>query len=226
LLARQSPGNSKPSDVRISLVTGVHRNFVRSILAEPPKIADAREQKTNRANRLLQAWYSDPLYLDISGKPRELPERGGKPSFQTLSATYVPGAAPGVVLDQLRRAGLVQTLSEHRLRVRGRTFRVHGLSLSSVAEIGTRARELLETLRQNLQEPESRRFCDSMRVVEIERGRIAAVRELINRRATTFLAGMEHELAVEAKRARRVKRKGRIKIGLTIYQTERGPTNG
>lgn len=222
-LARQSVSTSEPSDVRISLVTGVHRNFVRRILAEPPKIADAREQKSNRANRLLQAWYSDPVYLDTSGKPRDLPEKGNRPSFQSLSTTYVPGAAPGAVLDQLRRAGSVQTLSEHRVRVRGRTFRVHGFNLSGIAEVGSRARELLETLKHNVQQPDSRRFCDSMRVIEIERGRIPAVRDIISRRATTFLAGMEHELAVEANRSRRAKQKGRIKVGLTVYQTERWP---
>jgi len=222
-LARQGERAAEPSDARVSLVTGVHRNFVRRILAEPPKIADAREQKSNRASRLLQAWHSDPLYLDSSGKPRDLLERGAKPSFQSLSTTYVPGAAPGVVLDQLRRAGLVQTLSEHRLRVRSRTFRVHGFTSHGIAEVGKRAREMLETLRHNLKHPDSLRFCDSMREIQVELERIPAVRELINRRAMTFLTGMEHELAVEANKARASKRKGRVKVGLTIYQTERWP---
>jgi hypothetical protein len=222
-LARQSSSVAEPSDARISLVTGVHRNFVRRILAEPPKIADAREKKSNHANRLLQAWYSDPVYLDTSGKPRDLPEKGGRPSFQSLSMTYVPGAAPGVVLDQLKSAGLVQMLSEHRLRVRSRTFRGHGFSLNSIAEVGSRARELLDTLRHNVQQSDSRRFCESMRVIEVEPGRLAAVRDLVSRRASTFLAGMEHELAVEANRSPRAQRKARIKVGLTIYQTERTP---
>ncbi len=220
-LTRQGEGGSEPSDARVSLVTGVHRNFVRRILAEPPKISDAREQKRNRASRLLEAWHSDPDYLDSSGKPRDLLEKGAKPSFQSLSSTYVPGAAPGVVLDQLRRAGLVQTLSEHRLRVRGRTFRVQGFTSHGIEEVGKRARELLETLSHNLQHPEALRFCDSMGDIQIERDRIPAVRDLISRRATTFLTGIEHELAVEASRSRRAKRKGCINVGLTIYQTER-----
>jgi hypothetical protein len=49
------------------------------------------------------------------------------------------------------------------------------------------------------------------------------VRDIISRRATTFLAGMEHELAVEANRSRRLKQSELIKVGLTIYQTERRP---
>src|SRR5579864_4787200 len=116
------PGTAEvPSDVRIALVTGVHRNFVRRILNEPPRIAPAREQKGHRTTRLLEAWHSDPRYLDSSGKPRDLSEREQEPSFHTLAATYVPGTAPSVVLGELRRAGLVQMLAEHRVRVRGRS---------------------------------------------------------------------------------------------------------
>src|ERR1700722_10592727 len=114
-LAQASDGGGKPSDVRISLVTGVHRNFVRRILAETPRIAAARAQKGHPAERLLDAWHSDPAYLDSSGKPRDLPERGPKPSFYSLASAYIPGAAPGVVLEELRRAGVVQMLAEHRV---------------------------------------------------------------------------------------------------------------
>jgi len=221
-LAHQGSG-TQPSDVRISLVTGVHRNFVRRILSEPPKIADGREHKSSHANRLLRAWHTDPAYLDTSGKPRDLPEKGGSPSFQSLSATYIPGIAPGVVLDQLRRGRLVQLLSEHRLRVRGRTFRTHGLSLNTITEIGHRAKDLLDTLRHNMDEGDSQRFCESMPTINVEPGRIPVVRDLISRRATTFLAGIEHELSTEARRSSPVRQNRWIKVGLTIFQTERRP---
>src|ERR1039457_3849889 len=52
-LAKPITAEDSPSDARVSLVTGVHRNFVRSILAEPPRIAAAREQRGHRASRLL-----------------------------------------------------------------------------------------------------------------------------------------------------------------------------
>ncbi|MGH8142175.1 MAG: hypothetical protein ACREU2_06635, partial [Steroidobacteraceae bacterium] len=56
-LSRQS-GGEDPSDVRVALVTGVHRNFVSRLLAEPPKISATRARKGHRAARLLRAWYS------------------------------------------------------------------------------------------------------------------------------------------------------------------------
>jgi hypothetical protein len=210
-----------PSDVRVSLVTGVHRNFVRSILAEPPRIAAAREQKGHRAGRLLEAWHSDPKYLDSSGKPRDLSEKEQEPSFYSLASTYVPGAAPSMVLEELRRAGLVQMLSEHRLRVRSRTFRMHGVNASNISELGSRARELLETLTHNLRQPESRLFCDSMPSIEVDAARVPFVRDLIARRAGNFLAAMEQELAVEASAPRRRRSSERVRVGLTAIESER-----
>jgi hypothetical protein len=219
-LVNQSRSSTEPSDARISLVTGVHRNFVRHILAERPKIAKSRQKRGNRADRVLSAWHTDSHYLDGSGKPRDLPERGGRPSFHSLATTYLPGAAPGIVLDELMRAGAVQSLPEGRLRVRSKSFRVHGLNPASVVDVGSRAKGMIETLTYNLHHRENRRVCESMPSIEIEEDRIAAVREIIARRASTFLARMEHELAsaVHTSKAGNAKK---IRMGLTIFATER-----
>jgi hypothetical protein len=220
-LASQSSSATEPSDARVSLVTGVHRNFVRHILAGPPKIAEARQKKGSQAGRLLEAWHRDPSYLDDSGRPRDLPEKGGAATFQTLAATYLPGAAPGVVLDELKRAGLVQVMSANRLRVRARSFRTGGLNLANITDVGARTRELLVTLGHNIRHPDQRRFIDSMGTVDVEEGRLAATRDIIARRASTFLARMEHELAVANGVPSRGRKKKRIKISLTLFATER-----
>jgi Family of unknown function (DUF6502) len=210
-----------PSDVRVSLVTGIHRNFVRKILDEPPGIAAAREQKGHPAGRVLEAWHSDPKYLDSSGKPRDLSEREQEPSFQTLVLEYLPGSSPGMVLAELHRAGLVQLLSEHRLRVRNRTFRMQGVNPGNVGEMGTQARELLETLTHNLRQPDSPRFCESTRSIEIDAGRLPIIRDLIARRTGTFLTAMEQELTVLAGSVRSRRAGKRVRVGLTAVETER-----
>ena len=222
-LAASSADGHSPSDVRVSLVTGVHRNFVRRILAEPPGIAAAREQKKHRAARLLEAWHTNPTYLDSSGKPRDLSKRQPEPSFFALASTYVPGAAPGVVLQELQRAGIVQLLSDERVRVRSRTFRVHGVNAAGMSELGTRGKELLQTLIHNLQAPGARMLCDSIRPIEIDALRVPAVRDLIARRAANFLVAMEQELAGEADRPRHGKSKKRVLVGLTAFESEHWP---
>ena len=220
-LARRNSALGEPSDARVSLVTGVHRNFVRHILAKSPRISEARQRKGNRSSRILEAWHTDPVYLDDSGKPRDLPERGNSPSFQSLATTYLPGTAPGVLLEELKRAGLIQISSADRLRVRGKSFRTHGLNLASLSDVGSLTRDLLETLTYNLRSPDARRFLESMRVFEVDEQRVAAVREIVSRRAATFLARMEHEVVAAFKTSEGGKTKRMVKIGLTIFATER-----
>jgi len=222
-LTESSADGARPSDVRVSLVTGVHRNFVRRILAEPPRIAAARAQKKHRTARLLEAWHADPAYLDSSGKPRDLSKRQPEPSFFTLASTYAPGAAPGVVLQELHRAGVVQLLPEERVRVRSRTFRVPGVNASGISELGSRSRELLETLIHNLRETDKRILCDSMPAIEVDALRVPVIRDLIARRAGNFLTALEQELAIEASLSHRKKSKKRVRIGLTAFESEHWP---
>jgi hypothetical protein len=218
-LARQNNGED-PSDVRIALVTGVHRNFVRHLLAEPPKIAAIRERKGHRTTRLLRAWYSEPLYLDSSGKPRDLPERGPAPSFEALANSFVPGSAPGVVLQELHRADVVQLMADQRVRVRSRTMRVPGINISSINAIGGLAKAFLETSLRNLRAgSQDHGFCESIPPVDVDEARVAVVREVINRRASGFLQSLEAELASERRRPPARNGGKRVKVSLTVFDT-------
>jgi hypothetical protein len=219
-LARLDPAGAEPSDARIALVTGVHRNFVRHILAEPPRIAKARQQKGSRSARLLNAWYSDPQYLDADGKPLELPEKGAAPSFQSLVGAYLPGTAAGVLLEELKRGAQVQLLPDDRVRVRSRTARARGLTQESAAEIGERARELVQTMRYNLRHPDERRPFESIAGIDIDEEALAAARDLIGRRVMAFLARLEQELASQAPSARRGSGRRRIRVAVTAFATE------
>jgi hypothetical protein len=131
------------SDARVALVTGVHRNFVRQILSEPPQVARGRERRGYLSGRVLQSWRTLAPYCNESGKPRDLPEKGPEPSFATLVASSLPAASPGVVLEELIRAGIVESLSDHRVRVRSGRARPRRRTLSaptSTAAAATSAR--------------------------------------------------------------------------------------
>jgi len=127
-------------------------------------------------------------------------------------------------LQELHRAGVVQFLSDDRVRVRSRTFRVHGVNASGMSELGSRGRELLETLIHNLRDPEARILCDSISSIEVDAGRVPVVRNLIARRAGNFLAAIEQELAIEAGLSRRNKSKKRVRIGVTAFESEHWPS--
>lgn len=195
-----SEGGEPPSDVQVALVSGVHRNFVRRLLAEPPKIAAVRERKGHRAARLLEAWHRDPAYLDSSGKPRDLPERGRPPSFEALVNAQAPGIPSRAVLRELNRAGVVELLADRRVRVRSRNMRVPGVSAANLKEVGKRSAEYLRTLIHNLREPRDDWLNERLVGMEISRSRMPIVREVIYRRTVAFLHSLELELMAERKR--------------------------
>jgi hypothetical protein len=219
LKARISSGKS-PSDALVSLATGVHRNFVREILASAPGIAPARDRRGLSAGRLLDIWRSDRKYLDNNGNPQDLNEGDREPSFRSLVAACLPGAAPGVVLAELKRAGHVQSLRDHRVRIRSTAGRSTSVSLGDATVLGTRAKNMLDTLHHNLRHPTSPLFYGEMPPIDVDMDDLARVRELINRRASTFLAAIASELAPEAKKHGRRKRTRRVRVGLGLFETQ------
>lgn len=193
-------GGKPPSDVRVALVSGVHRNFVRRLLAEPPKIASARELKGHRATRMLDTWHRDPVYLDSSGKPRDLPERGAPPSFEALAASHMPGAPRGAVLRELHRAGIVDLLPDRRVRIRVRDVRIPGVTLANLNQIGKSSAAYLRTLIHNLRQPHEPWLNETLSDIEVASNRMPLVREVIYRRTVAFLQSLEAELASERRR--------------------------
>lgn len=216
-LARQNDGAS-PSDVRVALVSGVHRNFVKQILAEPPTIAPSRASRAHPATRLLEAWYTDPSYQDDHGRPTEVPEKGASPSFSALVATYLPGVGPEVLLEEMLRAGAVESLSHHRVRVRSRTMRQPGLTLESVAQFGQQARGLLDALARKLAEPQDGALVEATPAATIGADRLGFVRNVLARRIEAFLAQITQELEAEAHRSSGGER--RVAIRLHVVETE------
>lgn len=116
-ITRSLEPGQKPSDVRIALVTGIHRNFVRKILAKPPAISASRQWRGSSVARLVSAWRVDPKYIDEFGRPLDIAEKDEEPSFRSLVKQYLPGVTPAVALSELRRANQVELISDHRLRL-------------------------------------------------------------------------------------------------------------
>lgn len=231
-------GGGAPSDVRIALVSGVHRNFVSRLLAEPPKIARARERKGHRLGRLLDAWHREPSYLDSSGKPRDLPEHGLSPSFEALASHYLPGVSFGALMRELHRAGVIETLANRRIRVRSRSMRVAGITVGNLREAGLRSAGYLRTLIRNLRNPREPLLDETLVPIAVTAKRVPIVREVIYRRSIAFLQSLEEELESERRQAHASEEVVRLSISIfepcevtekpyeKITIEKKGPTNG
>ena len=209
---------------RIALLTGVHRNEVKRILAAPPGIDPSREVRRHRGNRILSAWYSDPDYTNPDGEPKELDvqsERRRSVSFWSLVAQYAPGVWPRLILDELVRVGAVEKTPDERLKVKMQSYGVTGVEIEAIEDLGNRAKDLLETLIFNLQNPGSPRMCETVLTLDADPKWLPVLRSTIRRRTQTLLTGLDPELN-SPRTSRKIRSDPSVRIGLTVFSFE-GP---
>jgi hypothetical protein len=219
-------GEKSVSLSRIALLTGVHRNEVKRILSAPPGIDPSREVRRHRGNRILSAWFSDPDYTSPDGEPKELDvqsERKRSVSFWNLVEKYAPGVWPRLILDELIRVGAVEEIGEDRLKVKMQSYGVTGVEIEAIEDLGNRAKDLLETLIHNLQNPEMARLCETVLTLDADPKWLPVLRSTIKRRAQTLLTGLDPELN-SPRTSRKMRSDPSVRIGVTVFSFEAAAT--
>ncbi len=171
-----------PSDLSVSLLTGVHRNFVRALLAGPPKIPVSRTTRGRTVQRLIDGWQKDSRFLDKTGRPLELHLAGPEPSFKSLVTHFLPGIAPSLVLSQLRRMNLVENLADGRLKFRAPDFQAY--DATKLGSIGRLVRDFFESLLRGQGHQKTAPLWFQVQV-EVPSGEISSAPERIRRAAET-----------------------------------------
>ena len=109
----------KPTDSRISLLTGVHRKDVRRLRGMDRASDSCVPGTIPFGARLVAAWLGNERFLDGHGQPQHLPRTrgcGAQASFEELVASHSTDCRPRVVLDEWLRLGIVR-IDEHDLVV-------------------------------------------------------------------------------------------------------------
>jgi len=214
----------KPNASRIALVTGVDRAEVARILEGTSKVDPTRETRRHRANNVLAGWYSDrdflgqnrPLLLAVKSRERS------RSSFWTLASRYAPGVYPGLILSELCRVGAVKKLQDGRVRVRMRRYKAKEFSDESLGEMGSRTRDLLQTMVSNATQASWPRICRAVETLSIDQKYLPLIRKMLADRTEALLSGLQEEL--KSSRWRRTERASpRVRIGLTVFSHEEWP---
>ena len=92
----------KPTDSRVSLMTGLQRRDVARL-----KAFEAKPPKPTPLTRLVSLWRTDPRYLK-DGVARRLPRLGDAPSFESLAREVLQDVHPRTLLDSLLASGTVR----------------------------------------------------------------------------------------------------------------------
>jgi hypothetical protein len=110
----------RPTDSRISLLTGVHRKDVRRLRSMEPSGNRGVPGAMPFSARLIAAWLGDRRFVDAQGQPRTLArirDDAGEASFEDLVASHSKDCRPRVVLDEWLRLGIVEIDAQDRVRL-------------------------------------------------------------------------------------------------------------
>jgi hypothetical protein len=115
----------RPTDSRVSLLSGVHRKDVRRLRDAATADDDAVPESVALGAQLVSAWTTRREFLDSKGKPRPLPRlasQGGGRSFESLVAGVSKDIRPRSVLDEWLRLGIASLDAKDRVVLRTAAF--------------------------------------------------------------------------------------------------------
>jgi hypothetical protein len=153
----------RPNASRISVVTGLTRKEVASVLAaetagstHDPMHDRGRRQ---RAERVLSGWWNDRTFQDSLGRPAVLPVRGARRSFAALVERYSGERwRVATILEELLRVRAVRRLPDGQLKALSRTYATVRWDPDGVLAFGEHLAEHCATLLHNLESPANARY--------------------------------------------------------------------
>ncbi len=186
----------RPNVSQISIKTGVDRHLVAEILKTSPRVNGGLETRRDATSRVLAGWISDPRYFR-TGLPRALPVGGPRSRGRTvwsLVEDYAPGVWPRLVIDELIRLDLVETLPDGTLRC---VHRANSEPVETPIAVDESSCQLLrDAILSQLHDLKSsrRRSWRRTQSVQITRNKVRLVRKLVRERLDSAVSELADEL--------------------------------
>jgi hypothetical protein len=144
--------NELVSSSRISIITGLPRNVVASIVESLDEESTRRVSSLiHRAQRVLTGWYEDREFQTREGDPALLPVAGQGKTFEQLVERYVGGGVRSSgVLKELLATGAVKITRDDQVRATRRTAAAGGVDPETLKQLGEYTGALLTAFEHNL----------------------------------------------------------------------------
>ena len=95
---------ARATQSQIASIAGMSRLEVRTILSEKARYKSSRQ--STRADQIISAWRTNPLFHDARGRPRHLDLKGSRGSFEQLVKKYGRDVTSKTLRDELVSRGL------------------------------------------------------------------------------------------------------------------------
>lgn len=213
----------KQSISRVSVLTGLHRKEVKKI---QENIVSGNEhplqEKCNRAARVISGWQLDLDFLDINGRPAQLPVKGNGVTFETLVKRFSGNMPARAILDELERVGAV-TQEDGRVQLVAKAYLPKGDEDMKLHILGTDVGSLIATIDHNLRNDQEQAYLQRKVFYDnLPQEALAQFRELSKAKAQTLLDELDHYLAQQDRDTNPERTgTGRHTAGVGIYYFER-----
>ena len=211
------------SNSRIAVMTGIPRSEVARALKGVD--LQSTQQKTLPANNVLEAWHSNPAFVTKAGRPAVLPIFGKGRTFERLVQTNGRGTPVRVMFDQLLEFRAITILRNSRVKATTRTASARGLSNVTIANLGERTADLIETLKRNLKGSEDPLF-ERTTVEWTDADSLHHVRCQIEKEGLAFAKAIGSIMRRSRSKAPRSigQETNQRKIGVTVFYFEQKPS--
>jgi hypothetical protein len=132
---------------RVAMLTGLSRREVarvRDVLLD--LVPQEDERQGNRMARILAGWYTDPEFTTTNGTPQDLTPT----TFGILLSCYAGDLPHTAVRKEMLKHGLIEELSDGRVRVLKRDFVYSSLDPEIVRQMGVALHDHAATIEHNL----------------------------------------------------------------------------
>jgi len=218
--------SGRESRSRVAIMTGLPRSEVARISGLLDAVAKGKPDQ-HPARRVLAAWHDDPRFLAPNGDPAVLPIFGKKRSFERLVERYGASIPVRAMLDELVQLDAVERLEDQKVRAKSRVPIMTGLTNRSIAAVGERGRDLLETLAHNLRRSAQPYFEATAVIDDGNLELINFLRREIAEQGTNFINSATSLLnRSQIKRGSKTAKPPRtIRLGVTVYYFQEEPPN-
>jgi len=148
------PGK-KMTYARVSVLTGLNRKEVVRLKKLDDEEAPPLQAQPNRAVRVVNGWTTDSDFSD-RGKAKDLSLNGEDHSFRCLVERYSGDISMGAVLDELKRAGVVEISKAERVKLVTKGYIPHDDELKKIEILSICVADLLDSAIHNLENTDQR----------------------------------------------------------------------
>ena len=212
----------KQSTSRVSVLTGLSRKEVKRMQEISRPEDTERDEKYNRAARVISAWRREREFLDAQGKPSTLSISGPWSTFSEIVRRFSGDVPVRAILDELLRIGAVRQLDNGKIQLRKKAYVPETSEADKLHILGTDVGHLISTIDYNLQpKVTTARFQRKVSYDNLPDEVLPAFRKLSAKQAQKLLEKMDEWLAGNDRDVTpSIEGTGRNLAGLGIYYFE------